>query len=197
MTELETERLVLRQWRTADREPWAALNADPRVMEHFPSTLTRGRSDEFVDRHAALIDERGWGLWAVGVKDGPPFVGFTGLAVPGFTVPDPTHPGAEPVSPTVEVGWRLAAEHWGRGYAPEAARAAVEFGFDVLGLDEIVSFTFVGNRRSRRVMEKLGMCEVGAFDHPGLPGHRLQRHVLYRLRRPGHPPGRSVDAPLR
>ena len=179
MTELETERLVLRQWRESDREPWAALNADPRVMEHFPAPLSRAEADAFVDKHRALIDERGWGLWALEVKasdatPGTPFIGFTGLSVPGFEVPGVT-------SPCVEVGWRLAAAYWGRGYAPEAARAAVVFGFDELGLDEIVSFAYVGNAKSRRVMDKIGMSEVGEFDHPNLPGHRIQRHVVYRL----------------
>ncbi len=185
MTQLETERLVLRQWREADRDPWAALNADPRVMEHFPDPLSPAESDAFVDKHAALIAERGWGLWAVEVKaagkaPGVPFVGFTGLSVPGFDVPGVA-------SPCVEVGWRLAQEHWGRGYAPEAARAALDFGFDELDLDEIVSFTSLGNKRSRRVMEKIGMTEAGEFDHPALPGHRLERHVVYRLRQSDWP----------
>lgn len=178
--ELRTERLVLRQWRAEDREPWAALNADPEVMRHFPSTHTREESDRWAEVNEARIAEQGWGLWAVEVlpgdgRDGVPFIGFTGLAVPGFEAD---------FTPCVEVGWRLAREHWGHGYAPEAARAAVTFGFEVLGLDEIVSFTYVGNDNSRRVMEKLGMEEVAEFDHPSLPGHRIQRHVRYRLAAP-------------
>jgi RimJ/RimL family protein N-acetyltransferase len=175
--ELRTERLVLRQWRDEDRDPWAALCADPEVMRLFPSTLTRAESDAFVDRHAALLDVRGWGLWAVEVVDGAPFIGFTGLAVPGFAVPG--HEGG-----CVEVGWRLAADHWGRGYAPEAARAALDVAWDVAGLDVVVSFTSVGNANSRRVMEKIGLTFEREFDHPGLDaGHPLRRHVLYAVRR--------------
>jgi len=175
--ELRTERLLLRQWRPEDRPPFAALNADPEVMRHFPSTLARAESDTFADRCEAGIAQRGWGLWAVEVlpgddRAGSGFIGFTGLNVPGFEA----H-----FTPCVEVGWRLARGHWGHGYATEAARAAVGYGFDVLDLDEIVSFTYVGNDRSRRVMEKLGMVEDGEFDHPRLPGDPIERHVLYRL----------------
>lgn len=167
---IETERLVLRPWRDGDRDAFAAMNADPVVMEHFPSRYERTRSDEFVDRNDALIRTRGWGLWAVEVKDGPAFIGFTGLAEPRFEAD---------FMPCVEIGWRLAAAHWGHGYAPEAATAALDHGFDVVGLDEIVSFTFVGNDRSRRVMVKIGLEERFEFDHPSLPGDRLERHVLY------------------
>lgn len=176
--ELRTERLVLRQWRDDDRDPWAALNADPAVMEHFPGTLSRAETDAFVDRHTAMLDEQGWGLWAVEVPGTASFIGFTGLLAPGFEVP-------ERPDGCVEVGWRLAAEHWGRGYAPEAARAALAFAFDEIGLDEVVSFTAVGNAKSRRVMEKIGMSPEREFDHPRLPpGHRVARHVLYRIGRP-------------
>ena len=175
---VETERLLLRRWRPSDREPWAALNADPVVMEFFPSTLGRAESDAFADRAAAHVDEHGWGLWAVEVKGGAGFVGFTGLAIPGFE--------AE-FTPCVEVGWRLAAEHWGHGYAPEAAQAALTYGFDTLGFQEIVSFTAVVNHRSRRVMEKIGMTQDGEFDHPSIPGDRLERHVLYRVSRTAAP----------
>lgn len=179
--ELRTERLVLRRWRDSDRAPFAALNADPVAMEHFPSTLDRAQSDALVDRIEVDLDERGWGLWAVEAPDRAPFVGFVGLNVPGFEA----H-----FTPCVEVGWRLAREHWGNGYATEAARAAVTFGFDELGLDEIVSFTSTTNTRSQAVMVRLGMTRDPAddFDHPRLePGHRLRRHVLYRLRRAGAP----------
>ena len=185
MTTLRTERLVLRQWRTSDREPWAALNADPAVMRHFPSTLTRQESDRSAAANEAGVAEHGWGLWAVEVVGGAPFIGSVGLAVPGFEAS---------FTPCVEVGWRIAREHWGRGYAPEAASAAVAFGFDELGLDEIVSFTVVGNTSSRRVMEKLGMAEASEFDHPRLPGHRLERHVLYRLVRSAPTSGEVVGA---
>jgi len=175
VTELRTARLLLRSWRDDDLEPFAALNADPDVMRWFPSTMTREQSDALVERQRALHEERGWGLWAVESPEG--FAGFVGLNEPRFEA----H-----FTPAVEVGWRLARHAWGKGYATEAARAAVAFGFDELGLDEIVSFTTVGNERSRRVMERLGMTRDPAddFDHPLLPpGHPLERHVLYRLRR--------------
>jgi ribosomal-protein-alanine N-acetyltransferase len=173
-----TERLLLRRWRDEDRGPFAALNADPAVMEHFPSPMTRAESDAFVDRIIAQHDEHGWGLWAVEVRATGRFIGFTGLAVPRFEA----H-----FTPAVEVGWRLARDAWGSGYASEAARAAVAFGFDELGLEQIVSFTAVGNLRSRAVMVRIGMTHDPAedFDHPALPeGHALRRHVLYRLPRP-------------
>ena len=176
--ELRTNRLVLRRWREADREPFAALNADPRVMEHFPALLTPQETDAMIARMEAHFDKHGFGLWAVEVPGSAAFVGFVGLSVPQYQ----TH-----FTPCVEIGWRLAAEHWGRGYATEAARAAVTFGFESLGLAEIVSFTATQNLRSRRVMEKIGMFYdlAGDFDHPLLPpGHRLCRHVLYRLRNP-------------
>ena len=178
MTELRTERLLLRSWRHSDRAPYAALNADPVVMEHFPAPLTREQSDAHVDRMAAVLDAQGWGLWAVEVPDEAAFIGFIGLAVPGFEA----H-----FTPCVEVGWRLARSAWGRGYAPEGARAALAFAFDELGLDEVVSFTSVGNTKSRRVMEKIGMAHDPAedFDHPNVPADSpVRRHVLYRLRTP-------------
>jgi len=175
--ELRTERLVLRQWREDDRDAWAAMNADPVVMEHFPATQSREESDRWFAFNRDRLDDRGWGLWAVEVPGVAPFIGFIGLNRPGFDVP-----GHGP--DCVEVGWRLAAEHWGKGYAPEGARAALDLAWDELGLDEVVSFTFVGNANSRRVMEKLGMAEEREFDHPNLPGHRLERHVLYRIGRP-------------
>lgn len=173
--ELRTERLLLRAWRESDREPFAALNADPMVMEHFPGLLTRAESDAMVDR---ILDRWARGrpsLWAVEVPAVDPFIGFVGLLEPSFEAP---------FTPCVEVGWRIAAAHWGRGFAPEAARAALAHGFGTLGLDQIVSFTAPGNIRSRRVMEKLGMTHDPAddFAHPNLPpGHPLQAHVLYRL----------------
>ncbi|GIU89942.1 MAG: hypothetical protein KatS3mg010_1041 [Acidimicrobiia bacterium] len=145
---LRTERLVLRPWRESDRVPYAALNADPEVMRYFPSTLTQAESDASVDRIVDGFARRGFGLWAVEVAGGAPFVGFVGLDEPAWEA----H-----FTPCVEVGWRLARAHWGKGYATEAARAAVAFGFDVLGLDEIVSFTVPANSASRAVMERLGM----------------------------------------
>jgi RimJ/RimL family protein N-acetyltransferase len=172
---LRTDRLVLRRWRDADREPFAALNADPVVMERLTTTLTRSASDAMIDSIEADFDERGFGLWAVEVTDGPSCIGFVGLNVPGFE--------AE-FTPCVEVGWRLARDAWGHGYATEAARAAIADGFTRVGLDEIVSFTTPGHTRSRAVMERLGMTHDPAddFGHPRLPeDHRLHRHVLYRL----------------
>ena len=177
VTELRTQRLLLRAWRESDRAPYAALNADPAVMEHFPAPLTREESDAHVDRITAGFDARGWGLWAVEVPGEADFIGFIGLAVPQFDAP---------FMPCVEVGWRLARCAWGRGYAPEGAQSALAFAFGELGLDEVVSFTSVGNAKSRRVMEKIGMTHDPAedFDHPNVPeGSPVRRHVLYRLSR--------------
>ncbi|MGJ3262975.1 MAG: GNAT family N-acetyltransferase [Salinarimonas sp.] len=177
---LETERLLLRPWRDADLAPFAALNADPRVMEHFPSVLGRLDSDAAAARFRRAFAARGWGLWAVEVKGGAPFVGFTGL--------NPA-PGDLPVAPAVEVGWRLAAEHWGRGYATEAARAAVDFAFARLRPPEVVSFTVPQNTRSIAVMSRIGLVRdpAGDFDMPApRPGGAPRPHVLYR----GRPPRR-------
>jgi ribosomal-protein-alanine N-acetyltransferase len=174
---LTTERLVLRGWRDEDLAPFAALNADPRVMEHFPSTMTREESDAFVDYIGRHFAEHGFGLWAVEAPGFAAFVGFVGLNVPSFHA----H-----FTPCVEVGWRLAVGAWGKGYATEAACAALAYGFDEAGLDEIVSFTVPMNTRSVAVMKRLGMRYDGDFEHPRLPeGHPLQRHVLYRLERAG------------
>jgi RimJ/RimL family protein N-acetyltransferase len=175
---VDTPRLVLRGWRDADRAPYAALNADPVVMEHFPSTLTASQSDEMVDRMAAAWRDRGWGLWAVEVRDEGRFIGFVGLSSPTWDAP---------FTPCVEIGWRLARHAWGRGYAPEAARAALDVAFRDVALprDEVVSFTTTANRGSRRVMEKIGMVRdpVDDFDHPMLPDWAGRRHVLYRMDR--------------
>jgi RimJ/RimL family protein N-acetyltransferase len=176
---LQGARVVLRPWRDADRAPFATMNADARVMEFFPKLLSRAESDALVDIIQEHFAARGFGMWAVEVP-GSPFVGFTGLAVPRFTAA---------FTPCVEIGWRLAVEHWGKGYATEAARLALAYGFETVGLTEIVSFTTVSNLRSRAVMERLGMQRDPAddFDHPSLPdGHPLRRHVLYRLGRDSH-----------
>lgn len=173
--ELRTPRLLLRRWRQADREPFAALNADPQVMAHFPEPLTRQRSDHMIELIEAQFERRDFGLWAIEVLDTGRFVGFTGLNEVGFTA----H-----FTPAVEVGWRLARPAWGHGYATEAAQAALAYGFDVAGLAEVVSFTATTNRRSQAVMRRLGMTHDPAddFDHPQLPaGHRLRRHLLYRI----------------
>ena len=176
MTPMESDRLILRRWRDSDRAPFAALNADPEVMEYFPGLMTRAESDGFVDRIEAGFDQRGFGLWVVEVRDTGEFIGFTGLSVPRFDAP---------FMPAVEIGWRLARSAWGHGYATEAARRVVAYGFMDLDLAEIVSFTATGNSRSRAVMERLGMTHDPAddFDHPLLPPGPLRRHVLYRLRR--------------
>jgi len=181
--ELRSERLLLRRWRPSDRAAFAAMNADPRVMEHFPAVLSREESDAAADRIEAHFDKHGFGLWAVEIVGEATFAGFIGLSVPRFEA----H-----FTPCIEVGWRLATDYWGRGLATEGARAAVEFAFENLGLEQIVSYTVPANIRSRRVMEKLGMTHDPSddFDHPLLPaGHPLRRHVLYRLARAKSPRG--------
>ena len=173
--ELETERLRLRQWRRSDLDPFAALNADPRVMEFFPRPLTRGESDELAEHCRSFITERGWGFWAVEIKDGAPFAGFVGLNIPRTPLP---------FSPCVEIGWRLAFQHWNRGYATEAARAALRIGFERIGVDEIVSFTAILNVRSQAVMRRIGMGrDPATFEHPRVPPGPLRTHCLFRLAR--------------
>lgn len=176
---METERLIMRRWREADREPFAELNADPEVMEYFPGLLTRERSDLMVGRIEQSFDELGYGLWALEVRESGEFIGFSGLALQTFEAP---------FTPAVEVGWRLARHAWGHGYATESARAAMAYGFDQVGLDEIVSMTAAVNLRSRAVMERLGMTYDPSddFEHPAIvsPDSPLRPHVLYRLRRP-------------
>jgi RimJ/RimL family protein N-acetyltransferase len=172
---LSTERLTLRRWREADREPFAALNADPDVMDYFPTPLARAESDRLISRIEAGFDQRGYGLWALELRATGEFIGFTGLDISSFEA----H-----FIPTVEVGWRLARSAWHHGYATEAARASLAFGFEEAGLEEIVSFTSIMNLRSRAVMERIGMTHdpTDDFDHPELQeGHRLSRHVLYRM----------------
>jgi ribosomal-protein-alanine N-acetyltransferase len=166
---IRTDRLLLRRWREEDLEPWAALNADPEVMAHFPSLLTREESDAWAEAIELHFAQHGYGLWAVDV-DGR-FAGFTGLRWTDVLG------GSD-----LEVGWRLARWAWGHGYASEAARAALDVGFE--HVEQIISITAVGNERSWRVMERLGMRREGEFDHPRIvDGHPLQRHVLYTLRR--------------
>jgi ribosomal-protein-alanine N-acetyltransferase len=187
---LRTGRLLLRRWRAADREPFAAMNADPVVMEHFPALLTRAESDAFIDRIEAGFAEHGFGLWALEVAEPGPlegrFVGFTGLSVPRL---------AAHFTPAVEAGWGLARPAWGHGYASEAARRALAAGFGEHRLPEVVAFTAAANARSRAVMRRIGMTRDPAddFSHPALPpGHRLSRHVLYRIR-----PARGPESPSR
>jgi RimJ/RimL family protein N-acetyltransferase len=176
ITSLRTPRLVLRAWRDEDLAPFAAMNADPRVMEHFPTVLTREESDALAFRIRGSMVASGFGFWAVEVSGIADFVGFIGLSVPSFEAA---------FTPCVEIGWRIAHEHWDKGIATEGARAALDAAFGELGLAEVVSFTVTDNTRSRRVMERLGMRHDPRedFEHPSVPeGHPLRRHVLYRIR---------------
>lgn len=171
---IETDRLILRLWKSSDIEPFVSLNADSRVMEFFPATLSRSETEAMISKIEKRIRQQGFGLWAAELKATKGFIGFIGLNVPGYPLP---------FSPCVEVGWRLAFDYWGKGYAQEGARAVLAFGFEKLRLKEIVSFTTVSNLRSRHVMERIGMSydAQGDFDHPELPEHHpLRRHVLYR-----------------
>jgi ribosomal-protein-alanine N-acetyltransferase len=172
----------------ADREPFAALNVDPAVMEYFPAPLSRRGSDHLIEMIENGFEQRGFGLWAVEVRATETFIGFTGLSEPSFE----SH-----FTPAVEIGWRLAREAWGEGYAAEAARASLAFGFEEIGFDQIVSFTSAENMRSRAVMERIGMTRNphDDFDHLGLPDdHPLGRHVLYRIDSVSAAEGRpSVD----
>ena len=172
-----TERLLLRDWRDADLDPFVAMNADPVVMQFFPETYTEERTRRFVELIRKRWRELGYSLWAVERQDTGGFIGYVGLWPATF----PAH-----FTPAVEVGWRLAAGQWGHGYATEGARAALDYGFNTVGLDEIVSFTSTINVRSWRVMERLGMRSdvSGDFEHPNVPeGHPTRPHVLYRIRR--------------
>lgn len=173
LIEPDTERLRLRQWRPEDRAPFAAINANPEVMEFFPRTLTRDDSDASAEAFEGMIVTSGWGFWAAESKVEHAFIGFVGIK----PVPDDlAFAGA------VEVGWRQARPYWGRGLATEGARAALRVAFEQLGLNEVVSFTAEGNRRSRAVMDRLGLRHVADFGHPRLPpDHALHRHSLYRI----------------
>ncbi len=174
---LETERLILRPWRAADREPFARLNADPRVMQFFPRCLSLQESNHLADRIEAHFQRHGFGLFAVELRGTGSFIGFVGLSVPDFEA----H-----FTPCVEIGYRLAAGYWNQGLATEGARAVLKYAFENLGIEELVSFTVPANLASRRVMEKIGMTHLPEddFDHPKLPeGHPLRRHVLYRIHR--------------
>jgi RimJ/RimL family protein N-acetyltransferase len=173
---ISTPRLLLRAWKDSDREPFAQLNADPEVMEFFPSVLSRTESDRAVDRMNAHFAQHGFTLFAAELSANSAFIGFIGMARPSFHA----H-----FTPCVEIGWRLARPFWNQGLATEGAQAVLRYGFEHLKLAEIVSFTSTENLRSRRVMEKIGMTHDPAddFDHPSLvPGHPLRRHVLYRAR---------------
>ncbi|MFO1038487.1 MAG: GNAT family N-acetyltransferase [Geminicoccaceae bacterium] len=174
---ISTRRLLLRPWRDGDLQPFAALNADPRVTEYFPETIDRAESDETVAYIREHFERHGFGPWAVEESASGEFIGCVGLLVPSFEAP---------FMPCVEILWRLAHEHWGKGYATEAASACLDEAFGPVGLDEVVAFTVPGNLRSRAVMERLGMRHAADEDflHPEVPeGHPLQLHMLYRLSR--------------
>ncbi|GAT34439.1 protein N-acetyltransferase, RimJ/RimL family [Terrimicrobium sacchariphilum] len=178
--EIETDRIRLRQWREEDFAPFAALTADPEVMRYFPATLSEEESSAYAQRCHDLIAERGWGFWAAEEKQSGEFIGFLGLHIPTAPLP---------FMPCVEIGWRLARKWWGKGFATEGARGALEFGFRELDLDSIVSFTALVNTRSEAVMKRLGMQREATFEHPVVPpGHVLREHCLYRLANPNRVP---------
>lgn len=176
---LKTERLVLRRWREDDLTPFAAMNADPLTMRHMPSVMTTAETQALIRRFEEHHLQQGFGVWAIEAPGLAPLIGYTGLQRVTFDAP---------FVPAVEIGWRLAPAFWGKGYATEAAEACLRYAFEVLNLDQIVSFTVPANKPSWSVMERLGMTRDPAedFDHPRLPvGHALRRHVLYRKKRPG------------
>ena len=177
ITEIQTERLLLRQWVNDDLEPFAKINADTDVMEYYPDVFTRQQSDVMAAKLINWIEQRGWGFWAVELLEQEQFIGFVGLHEPTYELP---------VTPCVEIGWRLAKEHWGKGYATEAAKASLEFAFKQLNLDQVYSFATVSNWKSRSVMERLNMINTESnFDHPMIPQHSpLLEHVLYKIENP-------------
>lgn len=171
---IQTARLQLRPWLPSDLAPFAALNADPEVTRYFPAALTREQSDTMAQRCQTLIAERGWGLWAAENLESGEFIGMIGLHIPTVALP---------FAPCVEIGWRLARKHWGKGYATEGARAALELAFSKIGLSEVVSFTSIHNTRSELVMQRLGMQREGeTFAHPAVEaGSWLSEHCLYKI----------------
>lgn len=175
MVIIETDRLILRKWREEDLDPFSLINADARVMEYFPYRLTREEIQAFIERSNKQIDDHGYGLFACELKDAGIFLGCVGLAIPTFEAD---------FTPCVDIGWRLAFDYWGRGYATQAAKAVLKFGFEAVGLNEILSWTVPENIRSRNVMERIGMKQdkASSFYHPRLPeGHPLSLHLLYRI----------------
>ena len=171
--QIETQRLLLRQWQASDYLPLAELNADSQVMQYFPNCLTSEESYWLAQRLQQLIEQQGWGFWALELKSSGAFIGFTGLN-------KPTAPFE--FNPCIELGWRLARAFWGYGYATEAAQAALHFGFEQLKLSEIVAFTALPNQRSQAVMQRLGMKYQYDFPHPHLTlDHPLSQHCLYKI----------------
>jgi len=172
---LRTKRLLLRRWRDADRSPFARINSDPEVMRYRLSPLGSRESDELIEEIEACFDKNGFGLWAVERTEDSRLLGFAGLATSDF--------GA-PFCPAVDVGWRLARDAWGYGYATEAAIASLDYAFGELRLSEVVAHTTSHNQPSRAVMRRLGMTHDSTddFDGPWYPvGHSLRRFVLYRM----------------
>lgn len=171
---IATERLILRQWKESDLLPFFKINSDPKVMEFFPALLSRKESDEFVSEIQRRIDKNGWGLWAVEENKSKQFIGFVGLNQPKIELF---------FSPCIEVGWRLAKEYWGKGYATEAGKKALEYAFSVLSANEVVSFTAAINKRSEAVMRRLGMANSHSnFNHPAVPSQsQLYEHILYNI----------------
>ena len=175
MYDIRTQRLGLRQWTEVDRDPFAMLNGDRESMKYFPSTMTREASDDLVDRIEKHFQNYGYGYYAVDELSSGQFIGFVGFGRPIFE---------SFFTPCIEIGWRIYKDFWGYGYATEAALACLDHGFDHLGLDEVYAMTSVYNKPSERVMQKIGMVRIGAFDHPLiLKGHRLERHVLYHIKK--------------
>jgi RimJ/RimL family protein N-acetyltransferase len=173
----KTNRLILRPWRDEDLAPLFAINGDPESMRYFAATMTRAESDAWAARMRAHFAAHGWGFWVVAEAATGGFVGVVGLM---------TIPWQAAFTPAVEIGWRISKQFRRQGYAEEAARAALEFGFGTLGLAFIVAFTVPGNAASWKLMAKLGMHQAGEFDHPRLPeGHHYRRHLLYRLDQAG------------
>jgi len=172
---LQSERIGLRCFKPDDLDDFATMNSDPVVMEYFPNKPTRDQCQDYMARINAKIDEQGYGFWAAELLESQQLIGFVGITRVSYETE---------FTPAVEIGWRLSEEFWGHGYATEAGTACLHFAFNEAGLNEVVSFTSIHNRRSLRVMERLGMTRCGEFDHPKIEnGHRLQRHVLYRIRK--------------
>ena len=174
--QLESSRLILRQWKATDFEAFASLNADPAVMAHFPATLSKFESQQLAEKFQIAIAENGWGLWAVELKENHQFIGFVGLQ---------NQPTQYNFSPCVEIVWRLAQQYWHQGYATEAAQICLKFAFEQLGLKEVVSFTTTSNTPSQKVMQRLGMQHIKNFMHPALDSkHPLAEHQLYSIQNP-------------